>query len=535
MNASQINWDPGQEHHHSNPFATVHRLLRGRYIWALVLGLVFGVTGATLGFLSKQPMYKSTGMVRIQPSLPKVLYESEQSTAPKMFSSFVNSQAQLISDPNVVGNALSGDEWRAVSSRAPTLTLDDVLRRLDIRPDRRAQEIIRVSFEDVDPVISQTIVNAVLDAYIEKYGKEGSIKNPEIVTALNARKDDLARQRGRIDNQIADIAGDYQTENLQPLIQNSMLVTRQLEEQRRKLDQQLGLYAQLRTRHESGETEPMTPEEAANMDPMLAGLLEQKQRLMDNREQMMASEGLRAEHRDVRRITLMIDNIQTRIDERMEAIESGEGSALFVDENGKPLPSESVLQYRLELLDQQISNAKEAADKLFNASLSLDSLRGDRANIQKSLAEVNSRLDMIETESLVEDMKEITGKISIAARATKAKEPTSDARIKMGAVGFVGLGSIPTMAILALGYFSHRIQYSDDDIISGSKAGIIGMLPDLGNALSDQELASASAFAVHQIRSQLQIKNTESESRVYGVTSPAPGDGKTSMNRHSGD
>jgi Mrp family chromosome partitioning ATPase len=76
---------------------------------------------------------------------------------------------------------------------------------------------------------------------------------------------------------------------------------------------------------------------------------------------------------------------------------------------------------------------------------------------------------------------------------------------------------------------SHRVNYSDDEVLSGARAGIVGMLPDLGNSLDDQELASASAFAVHQIRSQLQIKNTEEKSRVFGVTSPAPGDGKTSL------
>ncbi len=55
-------------------------------------------------------MYASTGIVRIQPELPKVLFESEQSTAPRMFNSFVNTQAQLISSVEVIQIALESDQ-----------------------------------------------------------------------------------------------------------------------------------------------------------------------------------------------------------------------------------------------------------------------------------------------------------------------------------------------------------------------------------------------------------------------------------------
>jgi capsular exopolysaccharide synthesis family protein len=99
----------------------------------------------------------------------------------------------------------------------------------------------------------------------------------------------------------------------------------------------------------------------------------------------------------------------------------------------------------------------------------------------------------------------------------------------MAVVGFVWAWSLPIMAVMALGFFSHRIQYSDDGILTSTGAGIVGMLPDLGNGLTDHEIATASAFAVHQIRSQLQILNSQSETMVYGVTSPAPQDGKTSL------
>ncbi len=529
MNANQINWDAGQEQQHANPFVVVHRLLRGKYPLTIALVLGFGLVGAMLGYKSSEPQYRSTGVIRIQPTLPKVLYETEQNTVPKMFSSFVNSQAQFILSGGVIERAMESDAWRSLEDREGLRNVSDVQHHLDVEPDRRAQEIITVSFTDPDPRVSSTIVDAVLDAYMEKYSREGSIKNPEIVSALQNRQRTLVSERDQLNAQITEIARKYRTENLTPLIQNALLTTRQLEERQGMLLKYKGQYERFRTANGDAPPTTETVEAAANYDPMLADLLGRKRDYEGSRAQMMASEGLREEHRDVRRVTLMIDDLERQIKQRMAELRSGDSATVFVDEGGNPIPNEDAVDRDLQDLEERLASARNSSSELLADSLKLESLRADRSNKQSSLAEVENRLDMIQTESLVEDMKEISGKISIAARATRPSEPTSDSRFKMAAVGFMGLGSVPAALILALGYFNHRVQYSDDDILSGAGSGIIGMLPDMGNSLGDQELASASAFAVHQIRSQLQIKNTDSETRVYGVTSPAPGDGKTSM------
>lgn len=527
MNAKQMNWDMGAEQHQANPFVLIHRSLRGKYILVIVLGLLFGVVGGAMGYMSRKPMYASTGIVRIQPELPKVLFESEQSTAPRMFNSFVNTQAQLISSVEVIQIALESDQIQKLEMDRGVF-FDDVERiqgGLRVRTDGRAQEIIRVSFEHVDPVVSQSIVSSVLTAYIQKYGKEGSIRNPGVLTVLKERESEL---RGAIDRnrrRIDDIVRQYNTENLEPLIEESSSRLRELQNEESQIEDYLKNLA-------AGEGNegfiPATPEEAAQRDSRMQALVEQRDALIENRTQMMVAEGLREEHRDVRRVTSMIENIEKTIAERMQQLQSGENLVLF-DEEGNALPSGAFLQNRLKQLERDITTARERASVVFNASLELKSLREDQTNRQTSLSQVEQRLTMIETESALEDNNSINGKISIAQPATRAHSPTSDPRIKMAGAGFVGLGSIPVLVILVIGHLSHRVNYSDDEVLTGAQAGIVGMLPDLGNSLEDQELASASAFAVHQIRSQLQIKGADSDTRVYGVTSPAPGDGKTSL------
>lgn len=530
MNANQGNWDMGQEHQQTNPLLIIHRHLRGRYPLVIILGLLFGIAGGAAGFLSRSPEYRSTGIIRIQPSMPKVLYESEQSVAPRMFTTFVNTQAQLITNVDVIQIALASDDWREAEAKTGiVLDVDEVTEHLDVRPDRSAQEIIRVSYSHTDPRVSQAIVDAVLDAYIAKYGKEGSIKNPQIVSALEVRLRDLRQDQRVTREQIQKLQEKYSTENLEPLFQSEMIQVKAIENRKTALEVQIERYELLQKQNDRSESsEMLTAEDAASFDPMIAGLLEQKTALEDNRTQMMASEGLREDHRDVRRISLMIENLQSRVDERLIELQSGE-SIPMVDENGRPLPALSILEEQLGVVNQRLEQAEQQAKDVFSDSLKVDQLLKELEDKESMIAQVNSRLDLINTESLVEDMKQVTGKISIAAPPLQANSPTSDPRIKMAVAGFVGSGSLPVIAVLVIGYFSHRVKYSDDEVLGGANAGIVGMLPDLGRTLEDQELASASAFAVHQIRSQLQIKNVKNESRIYGITSPAPGDGKTSL------
>jgi len=527
MSSSQMNWDMGAEQHHTNPFVVIHRHLRGKYILVIVLGLLFGVVGGSMGYMSRNPMYASTGIIRIKPELPKVLFESEQSTAPRMFTSFVNTQAQLVSSVEVIRLAMESDPIKKLEMERG-IFFDDLERvqdRLRVRTDTRAQEIIRVSYEHTDPVVSQAIVSAVLRAYIQKHGKEGSIKDPDVINVLRERRNELQSIIDRKSDRIGDILREYNTENLDPLIEETSMQVRSLEREKALLTGYLNGFSQ-----EGGEASnaPQTAEEAARGDTRMRTLLEQRDALVENRTQMMVAEGLREEHRDVRRVTMMIDNIQKTIDERLEQLQTGEDLVLY-DEENNPVSNESELRNQRAQVQSELTRMTERAKTVFEASLELNQLREEKAQGLESLLQVEQRLTMIETESKLEESNSVSGKISVAQPATLARAPTSDPRIKMAGAGFVGLGSVPVIIILVLGYLSHRVNYSDDEVLTGAQAGIVGMLPDLGNSLEDQELASASAFAVHQIRSQLQIKNADEGACVYGVTSPAPGDGKTSL------
>jgi polysaccharide biosynthesis transport protein len=533
MNPAHSNWNGGAENQHPNAFLIIHRLLRGKYALAITLGLIFGFIGGVGGYLSREPLYRSTGLIRIQPSLPKLLFATEQSSGSntRLFSSFVNTQASLISNSDVILKAKGSTEWKDVQSYTEVDSVEDVQEKLIVRPDRSSQQIIMVSFDDPDPRVSMVLVSEILKAYIFYYGDEGSIDNPQIRSLLTDRQNRLENDRRQSVARITEITQKYQTGDLYSLLDINQLTVRQLESDKADLLNIKEKYSSFRAESTDDDDVVFTAEQAANFDPVISELIGRKRDLSDARDEMMVSEGLRAEHRDVRRITAMIQNIDTKIDERLENIQSGDESTTTIatDINGNTVPSIGEIESELQRYDQRITKLKAESTDLFQDNIDLSTERKNLETIESSLAVVSNRLDQIVMESQVEDMDRIGEKISIVSNPRLASQPTSDPRKKMAAVGFVGVGSLPVFAILGIGFFSHRVKYSDDDILLSAGGGIIGLLPDLGSSVLDNELATASAFAIHQIRTQLQIANTVREPRVYGVTSPAPQDGKTSL------
>src|SRR5436305_15311004 len=54
-------------------FKRVHRLLRGRYLWAAGIGLVLATIGGIAGYKSAQPLWTCSGMIQIKTDRDVVL------------------------------------------------------------------------------------------------------------------------------------------------------------------------------------------------------------------------------------------------------------------------------------------------------------------------------------------------------------------------------------------------------------------------------------------------------------------------------
>lgn len=526
MNGTQVSSDWAAEspqQAQGNVFAMVHRLLRGRYLITIILALVFGLAGAAAGFFSQTPMFRSAAVIEIKPVLPKILFESEQSSVPQMFSSIVAAQANLITQPNVIEYATESDLWRSVRDRAGIATVEDFADRLRAQNSRATQQLIVVTFEHEDAEVARAGTQSIVKAYMDLYGLSDEQNVEARLGLLRTRLQNQLAERASHEISIAGIVDRRKTNDLDMLLKAAFEEVLTLEEQRRVLSSRLDQLDAFASRADGDEVITLSEDQAAQLDPEVATLLGYRQELQARKLETLAG-GLGADHRQVRSIDTSILRVNEQILARKAVLERGGGGGA---ESGGIRRDE--LRSQLSEVEQRLDEARLEQAGLVKDNRDMSTASSKLRDINAEIQFTSRRIDQMETESQASDIANVRGRVSIVSQPTRPNRPSSDKRIKMAMAGFVGGGGMPVALMMGIGLLSRRIRYSDDSILDAANSRIVGVLPDLGKSLTDRELAEASAFAVHQIRAQLQILHGRDRHAVYSVTSPAPGDGKTSM------
>src|SRR5579862_5640792 len=141
-------------------FQRMHRLLRGRYIYAVLFGVVGAIAGAVGGYMVTVPKYQSVGMIRVK-APPQKVYKVEDNG-----NQGIQSVAQSLQIPRVIDKAMLSPEWKAVG-RGLTDDAKDEFReslRVDVGPGN--SEWVYVRFTDKDPKAAQIAVEQIINAYV---------------------------------------------------------------------------------------------------------------------------------------------------------------------------------------------------------------------------------------------------------------------------------------------------------------------------------------------------------------------------------
>lgn len=124
--------------------------LRGRYVWAAVLGLLFAPLGGVAGYKVWSPQYASVGLIRVKPLLERVLYQTEQSSAIPMYDGYISSQMDLMQSERVIALAMESPEWKGLDRDLNDETMA-VFRNNLVVTRARGSQVIHISFTDEDP------------------------------------------------------------------------------------------------------------------------------------------------------------------------------------------------------------------------------------------------------------------------------------------------------------------------------------------------------------------------------------------------
>ena len=520
-----------------NPFKIAWRCLRGRVIWAILLAGLLSVPAAVVGYKALPPLYSSEGILVVQSEMQKIIYDTEENSPIARFDAYMQTQATLLRSRRVADRASVLLEERQPNWPRGVEGVRALQEGLHVEPVRGG-ETIHVYYTSRDARASREAVNAVLDAYEEIFGEESAFRINELerklrdtVRRLETRQDALERQIGQ-----QTLATGFNDVSLLEAKQQSMAqAVIALGEDIRRLELHL-------SRLEAGieaDPAPVALSEAdpfrdvplevlAQKDQTLRGLLDQRDAL--RREIARKATRFGPEHREMRTLNARLDTIVDDIAARLQQL-----GTLPPDSgvNSPAQPTRTAIENIRDpergrtLLAEWKTEKARLDDEFMRLNSGLTALRGlksDLADVIQQLDKAQTRLTQYETETTDRSHE----RIRVAQRGDLPLRPSTDRRLALAAGGamFGGCAGVGLVGLFGLWRFGYR--YIDDLSELQPATPLLGVVPDLADAGSEED--ANAALCVHHLRNLLLVKHGRGErGRIYTVTSPAAGDGKTSL------
>lgn len=529
--ADAFSGSPGDPGHQVSIVDFVRRHLRGRFILTGVLCTLLGLSAAAAGYLIPKPKYKVEGLVRVQATMPRILYQVEDPAQQPMVASFANTQASLLQNPRVQARAMNSVAWRELGRPRTPKAEEEFTEHLSVSTNKEAPELVFVNFHDPEPRAALIAVQEVIKAYQELFvGAEAKSVRDMQVAALASRKSTLEAQKRDLESRIRAVAADFETDDLRRL--NEHYVTQML-----TFDARISALAMLLG--EAGidpaaleaeaaaaggkKTLPVskTPEQIALADRKMARLIN------DHENAVRAIEQLRStyadDHRVLQRARTELEMLERAIDQRarewMNPATQASSMSVPIEAMTPPELANAYLRLR-----DQAERFRVKAVGVSKALTQTDEFQREVFNTQALLDEVTRRIDQLALEAKVQDR---IGRIDVILPDTPPSMPSQDPRVKYALFGLIAGFGLPFVAMLFIGFADRRFRFADQTADAGIPAVMLGVLPELDEEEADPGRLSAAVHAVHHIRMRLRLGGDGH--RTHVVSSPRSGDGKTTL------
>ncbi|MBX3177328.1 MAG: hypothetical protein KF886_08215 [Candidatus Hydrogenedentes bacterium] len=513
-----------------NPLLLVHKLLRGRYLIAIVLACILGPGGAAIGYFALPLEYTSNSTIRIAPVLPKILYESDQNSMMPMFDSFLNTQVALITSRRVVEMAMQTTTWRSVGGEYSVEAFTDFMENLKVVQPRGSQ-LIQVSFTDGDPARARAATKAVVDSYTTIYGETDQARENQRLQLLEERARSLNNQIDGLDAQILEVAHEFGSDDLTAAhafeVNNVQTLQSELEAAKLQLSA-FGSGTQEPVESDALDHTKLTIDEIALRDRRMQSLLDEKKRIqreIDAFEATMRRPESRPEYRLAKESLKLQDaEIESYAQTyRENPILWGPGAA-GADENFLPAMTADQLRARVDRLQSMYDEAQTRTLDIGRKNLRLRELRSNLARLQESLSLTNSRIEALSLESTAA----LGGRITVLSEAEPPSGPSNaKRRTQFTILGGLAGGGIGVALVLALGFLNSRLRDIED--AQDIRPRLLGALPLLPDAIGNPLEAFSAAQCVHQIRTILHAHMPPHEPLALTITASNSGAGKTSF------
>lgn len=513
-----------------NPLLVVHSLLRGRYLLAIALALLGAAAGAATGYSMQKPSFQSVGTIRIKPTSPNVSITGQDMVMPA-FPAFVQTQQAFLLSERVISKAMEKREWQEVR---PGLTPEAIVSfRASLGVTYDKGELLRVSFTDEDPTVAMAGVKGVITSYLELHGNSENDDGSERLTILQKMRTEQGNTLRLKNAAIATIAGtDVDPESLDKMFSQSLQETSTRLSDWNEAQRELAANdtspgprapeagAQMPTTAPAG----LTPSDISKGDSGMRLLLNEKRSA--ERALAMVRKRYGAAHLSVveaeDRLAMAAADVEQYAETYRREVASIPGTELV------PRTAAEVAIQGLRVKERNLrrlyEESAENSKALGRKVVLIQSLRREADAVKQVLDEATNNIRQLELQS------SFGGRISALSYGEQPLEPFVDKRKKLAAAGALGGGGAGVSLILALGFMNRRLVSVHDARLGIHRVDrMLGLLPHVPDDLADAEQAAVAAHCVHHIRTLLQLEPGLPARRVYCVTSPSPGDGKTTL------
>lgn len=508
-----------------SPLATVHRLFRGRYAVAVVVASMFAAALAPVGYKHADPKFSSTGMLRVSPVVPKILYGNEDNGQLPQFDSYLVAQMQLVSSRPVLELAVADPEMRKIDWPEGPAGVAELGRRLGIVKGGPRSELIEISVSHGHPLAATQAVNSVLAAVVsrsvERHEQTSSLRE----TTLQSRLDHLQNELKTAEQNLLSLAAEYGPDNLGRVHTAKVVDIERLDGKIDDLDNNIAEQLAKRNSEVASEESDDEVKRLTIADHAMANLL--LRRADKSVELNNAARVYGKVHYRYLSAKANLDVVERSIQDRIEQLATLGKTGVLTAQNAVAGDENTINQLR-ELRGNMVVMRAKAADvsmALGQRRFEVALLQSRRTELLGSIEDTRRRLDQVRVESGAS----LPGRVSVAVRGMVPVAPIEDKR-RMTAMGAGLIGLLVGLVLSVADRLAcPRVLLADDLNVASAEIPLLGAIPDVvAGAAGD---AASARRQISLLRSALETRvvRLSGSAPVILITSASSGEGKTNI------
>ncbi|TWT96168.1 Tyrosine-protein kinase YwqD [Botrimarina colliarenosi] len=495
--------------------------------WLILLFTLLGGLASWLYLQRVVPRYTSLARVFVEQNLPRALNGDALGT---FSNKYLFTQAELIRSSSVLSAAVEAPENAALETFRKTDNPVGLLREsLEVAVGER-DDIINIAIELENPTDAAVIVNSVVDAYITQYAEERRTNVVDVVNILRSEKqrrdDELESRRKALESfrqehvslAIQSKEGNVVNELFSALSQELNATQIQLLESKTR-------YARAKKMLENPDQAPFLMELARSAHSNSRGSDLEGQ--IQSVEQSLVSQQTKwgPGYPSVRLLQDSLDKLRSKQAEQQQAILNA-----YVDG----------LRQDYELLTQRRDELQRAYDKQFALATAVSQQAAKLDALQEAHDRTARMCDILDERIKEVNLSEEVGAMNVSILEVAGpgmqtfpdRPKTLSLGLAFGAMLGFGLAWLRNL-------LDHRLK-SIEEIASVMQLPIVGAVPlvtgarsregerNIGGRIVALQPRSVAAEAIRALRTSLHF-GLAGDARTYVVTSPAPGDGKSTV------